>query len=109
MTDEHKVNVADIEAAAEMVLTRQSAYKRTFGGPSSSHVLEDLADFCHFQTAGFHPDRRMTDVLIGRREVFLRIIQNLELSPDEMFELATGQPKLRLKAVRRAQKEEIES
>jgi len=92
-----------------MLLERQSAYKRTFGGPLAAHILEDLADFCHFNEAGYHPDRRMTDVLIGRREVFLRIVQNLELSPDDMFELATGEPQLRLKAVRRAQQEELEA
>lgn len=108
MTEKHSVQVADIEAAANLVMTRQAAYKRTFGGASAIHVLEDMAAFCHFQESGYHPDKRMTDVLIGRREVFLRIVQNLELSPDDMFELATGQPRLRMQAVREAQREETE-
>lgn len=97
--------IAKIEL--EIVRRRQGAYARTFSGPVAEHVLQDLAQFCHFTDSGYHPDRRMSDVIIGRREVFTRILNQLNLSPEELYGLATmGQPDAYREAARKVQLEE---
>ena len=50
-------------------------------------VLEDLAKFCRAYDSTFTKDDRMTAVLEGRREVWLRIQNYLNLSSDEIYEL----------------------
>ena len=64
---------------------RKRAYQFEFGDPKNSEALKDLAKFCHIGQAPFHPEQRKTDVLIGRQEVFYRIIHHLHLQPDELF------------------------
>lgn len=48
-------------------------------------VLEDLAKFCRAHESTFHPDARAHAVLEGRREVWLRIQQYLNLTLDELY------------------------
>jgi hypothetical protein len=50
-------------------------------------VLEDLAKFCRAHETTFNPDSRLNAVLEGRREVWLRIQNYLELSLDEIYDL----------------------
>lgn len=52
-------------------------------------VLRDLARFCRAHRSTFHPDARVHAMLEGRREVWLRIVENLNLTEDELFELHT--------------------
>ena len=66
---------------------RSRAYRFTFKDAKSNEVLKDLAKFCHIGKAPFHPDQRKTDVLIGRQEVFFRIVDHLNLEPDELYQI----------------------
>lgn len=74
------------------IFGRRAAYVRTFQNPAAQPVLEDLARFCRAAESTFDTDPRVSAVLEGRREVWLRIQQHLRLSPEEVFQLATGQP-----------------
>lgn len=74
---------------------RRFAYRRTFAGlpGSSAHlVLKDLARFCRAHESTFHPDARAHAVAEGRREVWLRIQQHLNLTPEQLWELYAGTP-----------------
>ena len=65
------------------------AYNRVFD-PKNQYthdVLRDLAKFCRAHTTAFHPDARVHAVLEGRREVWLRIQQHLQLTEDEIYNL----------------------
>jgi hypothetical protein len=79
-----------LEKARQFVLGRQHAYKQTFQGPLAEEVLKDLARFCRANVTTFHEDARAHAVAEGRREVFLRIQNNLNLSPAEVWRLASG-------------------
>ncbi len=53
----------------------------------SDEVLKDLARFCRAHKSAYHPDARMSAVLEGRREVWLRIQNYLNLSNEELYNL----------------------
>lgn len=68
--------------------SRKRAYELTFtDSPSSQIVLSDLARFCRADKSTFHKDARASAVLQGRREVWLRIQNYLQLTPEELVEL----------------------
>lgn len=64
----------------------------TFNAPNGRVVMADLARFCRANTTCFHEDPRIHAVLEGRREVWLRITQHLNLPLEELAKLY-GQPK----------------
>ena len=64
---------------------RKRSYQLTFGAPVAQPVLRDLAKFCRANESCFHPDPRIHGALEGRREVFLRIQNHLNLSPHELY------------------------
>lgn len=66
---------------------RQTDYKLTFSSPAGERVLEDLARFCRATETCFHSDPRLHAVAEGRREVFLRIAEHINLSTEQLFEL----------------------
>lgn len=68
---------------------RKRAYTATFNIKDRADrlVLEDLAKFCRAHEPTFNKDPRLSDVLEGRREVWLRIENYLKLTSDELFEL----------------------
>lgn len=76
----------------EFILGRQRQYQAVFDkeSPMSEAVLKDLAKFCRANESTFDPDQRVHAVLEGRREVWLRIKQHLDLSSQDLFELLTG-------------------
>ena len=77
-----------VEKARGFLRTRKSAYLQTFEGHGAGReVLMDLAQFCRADETTFHVNDSMKDVLIGRREVWLRIQQHLNLSHEELFTL----------------------
>lgn len=76
-----------IERAKLFLMGRQTAYRVVFDGPMAEVVLADLLKFCRANETTFHPDQRVSDVLIGRREVFLRIQHHIRLTPDELWKL----------------------
>lgn len=69
------------------VATRRTNYIRTFKNPTGEEVLRDLARFCRANKSTFHSDPRAHAVMEGRREVWLRIQQHLNLSDAELWEL----------------------
>lgn len=71
--------------AQEFLAERRTDYVRTFDTPAGKKVLEDLAKFCRAHESTFHPDPRIHAALEGRREVFLRIQQHLQLSDESLW------------------------
>lgn len=78
---------------------RRMAYVRVFllqdksVAPMATEVLRDLAKFCRADKSCFHKDPRAHAVLEGRREVWLRIQQHLQLTDEQLWALYdTGQP-----------------
>ncbi|CAB5178530.1 hypothetical protein UFOVP158_9 [uncultured Caudovirales phage] len=65
---------------------RRTAYAKTFSGPYADEVLKDLAKFCRAGQSTFHPDARVHAVMEGRREVFLRISEYLQLTDEELYQ-----------------------
>jgi hypothetical protein len=77
---------------------RQYAYATVFGNRvkrsgEQKVVLADLAKFCRANASTWDDDAAKRDVLIGRREVWLRIQEHLNLTPTEMAELYALIPK----------------
>lgn len=68
---------------------RSRSYQLTFSrtSPAAKIVLADIAKFCRANETCFHADPRLHAVLEGRREVWLRITQHLNLTPEELYEL----------------------
>lgn len=89
MTTITKFKNEAIEKAKTFLRGRKFAYHQVFNKENqyTKTVLEDLAKFCRASTSTFHPDERMHAVLEGRREVFLRIQQHLNLSDEEIWDL----------------------
>lgn len=65
------------------------AYNKVFDykSPFTKEVLKDLAKFCRAHETTYHPDPRIHAVLEGRREVWLRIQEHLNLTIDQIYEL----------------------
>lgn len=78
-----------IEWAKSLLRNRAVAYQRVFlgHGADSDAVLQDLAKFCRASETTYHEDHRLSDILIGRREVFLRIAHHLQLTENELWAL----------------------
>ena len=79
----------DLSRVLDFLGRRRNAYRVTFDNPVGRRVLADLAVFCRATTSTFHPDPRVHAVAEGRREVFLRIQNHLNLSDEQLFELVT--------------------
>ena len=71
----------------EVLTDRKRAYQLVFGeSPASIAVLEDLTTFCRGKETCLIPgDHDRTYALLGRNEVFHRIKDHLELSPEELL------------------------
>ena len=69
---------------------RKAAYVRVFTSDDGDYVLRDLAKFCRAGKTAFDKDERVTALLQGRQEVFLRIAQHLNLSADKLYEIYGG-------------------
>lgn len=69
---------------------RQTAYKLVFSSPAGQMVLRDLMGFCRAGESTFHPDPRTHALLEGRREVFLRIQDHVELTTDQAVAVFGG-------------------
>lgn len=73
--------------AQDFLRSRKQSYRAVFKGVQGERVLSDLAKFCRANKSTFHTDQRIEGALQGRREVFLRIQQHLNLTEDELFTL----------------------
>ncbi len=80
----------DIDKLRMALGDRRHVYRETFKGPYAEVVLKDLARFCRAHESTFMPDDRAHALAEGRREVWLRIQNHLNLSPDELWALYSG-------------------
>lgn len=71
----------------DFVAERQQAYRGIFAGPRGEMVLADLAKFCRAHESTFHADPQVAAFQEGRREVWLRIQQHLEMSTEQLWAL----------------------
>ena len=82
-----------LQATLASLLERKRSYQQAFASPASQAALIDLAAFCKANVSCVIPgDRDLTMMMEGRREVWLRIQQHLNLSPEQMFMLFAGNP-----------------
>lgn len=66
------------------------AYVMAFNTPAGEAVLRDMMPFCRARETCVVPgDRDRTYVLEGRREVYLRIRDYLDLTPEQLLEKYT--------------------
>ena len=80
------------EAAQQTFDQRRRAYEVVFASELGRTVLEDLASFCRANETCIVPgDRDAMFILEGRREVWLRIQQHINLSVEELWALYTGE------------------
>ncbi len=78
-----------IEKARRFLMRRRHNYRLAFLSPPGQEVLRDLAAFCRANETTFHQDARLHAVAEGRREVWLRIANHLNMPPDELWALYT--------------------
>ena len=79
-----------VEQAKRWLFRRRYAYQTTFRGPLADEVLRDLARFCRANQSTFHDDARAHALAEGRREVWLRIANHLNLPPDRLWAIYDG-------------------
>lgn len=79
-----------VEKARQWLFQRRYAYQTTFKGPLADEVLRDLAKFCRAHKSTFDDNERVQSKLDGRREVWLRITEHLNLTQDELWRLYDG-------------------
>lgn len=77
--------------AFDFLRSRKRDYQLAFGSPAGQQVLADLAKFCRANETCFHADPRIHAALEGRREVWLRITRQLNLSTEQLYALLGGQ------------------
>jgi hypothetical protein len=83
-----------VQRARLFLRSRQVSYYQTFNpnGQDTRVVLKDLAAFCRANKSTGHKDPYLAARLDGRREVWLRIQQHLQLSEDDLWRLYDGRP-----------------
>lgn len=78
------------EEAIQVWTDCKRAYQLAFNTPAGEAVLLDLTPFCRAKETCVVPgDRDRTYVLEGRREVYLRIRDYLDLTPEQLVEKYT--------------------
>lgn len=79
--------------AIEQLRIGCGAFRTTFGSITGQLVLRELADYCYATTTTLdaeHTDPSVAMAREGRRQVFLRIMEKMRLSPDELYDLYGG-------------------
>lgn len=71
--------------ARRFLMRRRHVYTLTFRSIPGEEVLADLSRFCHANKTTAHPNRDLSLILQGRREVWLRIANHLHMTPDELY------------------------
>ena len=66
------------------------SYRLAFGSPAGQRVLHDLVKFCRAAQTTYEADIPML-LLEGRRQVWLVIQNYMNLTPQEIVQLARGQ------------------
>jgi len=83
-----------ISAQQAALRARREAYNRVFRGNAMfgdiDIVMGDLKRFCRGNGTPWDADPRVHALLTGRFEVYTRIIQHVNLSFDDLWELYSG-------------------
>jgi hypothetical protein len=85
---------APFEKLVERLREKKKSYQGLFGNLLEADALRDLAWFCHAHhttadmTKNVNHERML--ILEGRRQVWLRISEMLNLEPDEIVQLYTS-------------------
>jgi hypothetical protein len=82
--------IADtLSKVRQLIRGRKYAYQMVFDKQNkfTEVVLKDLARFCRAHDTTFDKDPRRHAALEGRREVFLRIQEYLQLTEDEILNI----------------------
>lgn len=77
----------DQEALVAAMLERKRSYQQTCGSEQAALMMADLARFCRADRPCFDPDPRIHALLEGRREVWLRLQEHLNWSPEMLVEI----------------------
>lgn len=87
-----------VEKAKAVLHNRQGDYLSVFdlNSDAAIQVLMDLAKFCRAHESTFHADPRIHALMEGRREVWLRIAEHLNLDMDTLWSLY-GEGRRRIK------------
>lgn len=82
-------DAAATRRASEHLGRRKANYQLTFSTPAGKLALKDLARFCRASETTFHPTQcaRTHAMLEGRRQVYLRITEHLNFTPEELMVL----------------------
>jgi len=75
------------EELRTFLFKRKIAYSHTFNleSPYVQTVLADLARFCRANKSCFHENERVQAHLEGRREVWLRLMEHINMTSDEFW------------------------
>lgn len=84
------ITQAALDRTIGFLKQRKRAYQLAFGSPAGQEVLADLAKFCRAHETCFDPDPRIHAALEGRREVYLRIQQHLNLTEAQLAAIFSG-------------------
>ena len=96
----------NIDQFKHILARRQQAYQQVLRGPQAEIVLADLSQFCRAFESTFDPDARVSANLDGRREVILRIQENLILSSNELLEMKLREAATQQAIVNRSMRDE---
>ena len=82
-------NSPNRQAALDEIRRRKQAYLDRLdpSNMSAQMVLSDLARFCRAGKSTFDPNPQVQSRLDGRREVWLRIADMLEMTETELYDL----------------------
>lgn len=78
---------AAVSKTTERLRKRKANYQLVFGSPAGQEVLKDMARFCRAAETTIHPmqNARTHAMLDGRRQVWLRIYEHLNFTPEELL------------------------
>lgn len=96
MTEEENEGAEQTAAQIEEAYVERSrAYKHVFNADSAigEKVLEDLARFCRFYETPYNADPVLMNIIIGRQETFLYILKQLNLTFEELKQIAAANPR----------------
>ena len=79
------------DKARQFLGARQYNYQKTFRSPTGEVVLRDLAVFCFADMTTFNGDRDKALLAEGRRQVWLRLQNHLQMTPAELWRLTSGE------------------
>lgn len=79
-----------IEAKLAFILERKRSYQQACGSETTALMMRDLAWFCRAERTCFDPDPRKHALAEGRREVWLRIQEHLNMTPEQLLQLYDG-------------------